>query len=166
MAIDYRVIAADASRLYEVEPLWKAMVEHHRMLTERQLPVRTGDEAWRRRRDAYDAWLSSGQAWLLLAVAGTPQDQAAIGYAVVRMTGPAQTWDLGEPVGMLESLAVAGHARGNGVGTGLIDAARELLRARGVGFWSVTFVAGNAGAARLYERNGFRPFCTELLGPV
>src|ERR1022692_3400020 len=71
MAIDYRVIAADASRLDEVEPLWKAMVEHHRMLTEHQLPVRTGDEAWRRRRDAYDAWLSSGQAWLLLAVAGT-----------------------------------------------------------------------------------------------
>jgi hypothetical protein len=84
MAVDYRVVAADASRLDDVEPLWKAMVEHHRMLTEDQLPVRSGDEAWRRRRGAYDSWLSSGRAWLLLAVAGTPQDQAAIGYAVVR----------------------------------------------------------------------------------
>jgi len=47
---------------------------------------------------------------------------------------------------------------------GLIDAARDLLRAQGAGYWLVGVVAANAGALRLYERNGFRPYYQELLG--
>ena len=83
---------------------------------------------------------------------------------MVRLTEPGPTWDLGEAVGQLESLAVAGHARGQGTGTRLIDAARDLLRAQGAGYWLVGVVAANAGALRLYERNGFRPYYQELLG--
>ena len=165
VANEYRVVAVGANRLAEVGPLFKGMVEHHRTLTADQLPVRTDDEAWRRRRREYEAWLSGGRAWLLLAVPVAAPHQAAVGYALVRLTGPGPTWDLGEEVGELESLAVAGPARGHGTGSMLLDAARELLRARGVGFWSVAVVEGNA-AARLYERSGFRPFIRELIGPV
>jgi ribosomal protein S18 acetylase RimI-like enzyme len=64
---------------------------------------------------------------------------------------------------VLESLAVAGAARGDGIGTRLVDAARELLRAQGAGYWSVSLAAANAGALRLYERSGFRPYYTELV---
>ena len=139
------------------------MVEHHRVLTAGQLPVRSPDEAWRRRRLEYDAWLSSGRAWLLLAVDATSPQQAPDGYAVVRLAESGATWDLGEAVGDLESLAVAEHARGRGIGTRLMDAARKLLRARGVSYWSVTVAAGNAGAIRLYEREGFQPQLQHLL---
>ena len=114
-------------------------------------------EAWRRRRLEYEAWLSSGRAWLLLAVDAASPRQAPDGYAVVRLAESGATWDLGHAVGELESLAVAAQARGRGIGTKLMDAARELLRSRDVGYWSVTVAAGNAGAIRLYEREGFRP---------
>ena len=163
MEIEYSVIVADPARLDEVAPLWKAMVEHHRVLTAAQLPVRSPDEAWRRRRLEYEAWLSSGRAWLLLAVDAASPQQAPDGYAVVRLAESGATWDLGDAVGDLESLAVAAHARGQGLGTKLMDAARELLRSRGVGYWSVTVAAGNAGAIRLYEREGFRPRYQHLL---
>jgi ribosomal protein S18 acetylase RimI-like enzyme len=164
VAIDFSVIVADSGRLDEVAPLWKSMVEHHRELTAGELPVRTAEEAWRRRRREYEAWLSSGRAWLLLAVTGAPPDQAAAGYAVVRLAGPGATWDLGDAVGDLESLAVAEHARGHGIGSRLMDAAREVLRAHGAGYWSVTVATANAGAIRLYERQGFRPQYQHLLG--
>jgi len=163
VAIDYTVIVADQARLDEVAPLWKAMVEHHRELTAGQLPVRSPDEAWRRRRLEYDAWLSSGRAWLLLAVDATSPQQAPDGYAVVRLAESGATWDLGEAIGDLESLAVAAHARGRGIGTRLLEAARELLRSRGVDYWSVTVAAGNEGAIRLYEREGFGPRYHHLL---
>jgi ribosomal protein S18 acetylase RimI-like enzyme len=163
VAIDYTVIVADPARLDDVAPLWKAMVEHHRALTAGQLPVRTPDEAWLRRRREYSGWLSSGRAWLLLAVDETSPEQAPDGYAVVRLAESGATWDLGDAVGDLESLSVAEHARGRGIGTKLMDAARELLRSRGVGYWSVTVAAGNAGAIRLYEREGFRPRYQHLL---
>ena len=68
--------------------------------------------------------------------------------------------------GELESLVVADHARGSGIGTQLIETARELLHARRVQYWSVAVVEANEGAVRLYERSGFRPYYRQLLGRV
>jgi ribosomal protein S18 acetylase RimI-like enzyme len=163
VADEYSVLVADATRLDEVAPLFKAMVEHHRLVAGDEWPVRDGDEAWNRRRRQYDAWLSGGKAWLLLAVSDASPQDPAIGYAMVRLDEPGPTWDLGEAVGELESLAVAAHARGLGLGSKLMDAARDLLRANGVGYWLVSVASANAGAVRLYERNGFRPYYQDLL---
>jgi ribosomal protein S18 acetylase RimI-like enzyme len=166
MASDYSVVVADATRLDDVGPLFKSMVEHHRTVSGQDWPVRDADAAWDRRRREYVGWLAEGRTWLLLAVSQTsPQDSPA-GYAMVRLTEPGPTWDLGEVVGDLESLAVADDARGGGIGTILMDAARDLLRARGARFWSVGVVEANDGAVRLYERNGFRPYYREMLGRV
>jgi ribosomal protein S18 acetylase RimI-like enzyme len=52
------------------------------------------------------------------------------------------------------------------VGTQLIQAARERLRAEGVEFWAVEVMDANTGAARLYEREGFGPWSRALLGRV
>ena len=45
-------------------------------------------------------------------------------------------------------------------------ACREELRSRGIAYWSVAVVEANAGAVRLYEREGFRPYYRLLLGEV
>lgn len=154
----------EAADLDLVEPLWLAMVAHHRSLVEGDVGVREPAETWRRRRVEYEQWLAGGDAWVLVAVpepGGAPQ-----GYAAVRIHGGSATFDLGARVGELESLAVAEEARGAGVGSLLIDAARERLRAAGVEQWTVGVVDANEGALRLYERAGFRPFWRTLVGPV
>ena len=79
---------------------------------------------------------------------------------------PGPTWQLGDRVGELETLTVAERARGAGLGTRLIAAARELLGERGEEFWSVVVVESNLDAVALYEREGLRPYYRQLLAPV
>lgn len=52
-------------------------------------------------------------------------------------------------------LAVAGHLRGQGVGTRLVAAARQRTRAWGCARLRVATQLTNTGACRLYERCGF-----------
>jgi ribosomal protein S18 acetylase RimI-like enzyme len=162
-----RVVMADASALPQVEPLFRAMVDHHRLVAGADWPVRDAGHAWARRRSEYVDWLAGGNAWLLLAL---PVDSraatAAVGYAFVRLHEPGATWDLGEEVGELESLSVAEEGRGAGVGTILIDQARQLLARRGIRYWSVGVVETNAAAVRLYEREGFRPYYRNMLAAL
>ena len=147
-----------------VEPLWRAMVEHHREVMNGAVPVREVDATWPMRRAQYEEWLGGGDGVLLLAVTETGADPD--GYACVRTVPSSPTFDLGERVGELESLVVASHARGAGLGSLLIGAARERLRAQGVVYWSVSVVDANADAVRLYEREGFGPFWRALIATV
>ena len=80
------------------------------------------------------------------------------------VTPPGPTWALGAEMGEVESLAVVEAARGAGVGAALLSACREALGKRGIEYWSVAVVESNAGAVRLYEREGFRPFYRQMLG--
>jgi ribosomal protein S18 acetylase RimI-like enzyme len=157
-------IVVDAGRVDAVEPLFRGMVEHHRAVAGEAWPVRDSGDAWARRRQQYLEWLTSGRCWLLLAV--DDDSDVALGYAVVRVTEPGPTWELGDEIGELESLAVSEGARGSGVGTALMREARRLLRSRGISFWGVGVVESNVAAVRFYEREHFRPFYRNLLGRV
>jgi ribosomal protein S18 acetylase RimI-like enzyme len=158
------VETAGVEGIDRVEPLWRSMVEHHRAVIGPAVPVRATDQTWPMRRAQYGQWLAGGDAVLLLAVtaAGAEPD----GYACVRTSVPGPTFDLGERIGELESLAVAEHARGAGVGSLLIGAARERMREAGVTHWVVSVVEANAGAVRLYEREGFAAFERILIATV
>jgi ribosomal protein S18 acetylase RimI-like enzyme len=162
----YTVVPAGPDRIDEAGPLFRAMVDHHRELTGRDWPVRDRDEAWQLRRQQYDGWLASGQAWLLLAVEAAQPSRPAAGYAFIRLIESGPTWDLGPRAGELESLSVDPGVRGHGLGGLLIDAAREVLRSRGISYWSLSVVAANAGAVRFYERAGFQPFNLQMLAPL
>lgn len=148
-----------------VRALWDAMVAHHQAVVP-DVPPQDPGEAWRRRRAQYVAWLNDSHGRLLVAVPADDPEGAPLGYALVRMRAAGETWDVGERVGELESLAVSADARGAGVGTALLRVARELLRADGVAYWGVEVMDANAGAARLYEREGFGPWSRSLLGRV
>lgn len=144
--------------------LWVSMVEHHREVAGREWPVRSADDAWRRRRDEYVAWLGDGTGTLFLA--GPRDTGSPLGYAMLHLHPPGATWDLGALVGELESLAVRPEARGEGVGTALIAACRDELRRRGIEYWAVAYVEANDGAQRLYERAGFRAYYRNMLARV
>jgi ribosomal protein S18 acetylase RimI-like enzyme len=165
MAEERRIVELGVGDVDLVEGLWKEMVGHHRDVAGDAFPARDPDAAWRMRRAQYVEWLESGEGFLFL-VAGEGAEQAPLGYAFLRVGAPPPTWDLGEPVGDLESLSVAAAARGMGIGTELIGHCRERLIALGARWWNVTVVAANERAARLYEREGFRLYSHNMLAPL
>ena len=73
---------------------------------------------------------------------------------------------VGDRVGEIESLAVAPEARGKGIGTALLGAARERFRDQGIEWWSVAVVEANEGAVKMYEQAGFGPYYRHLLGRI
>lgn len=149
-----------------VEPLWKAMVAHHRAVVGDAWPVRDEQGAWERRRAEYVDWLSSGEGTMLAALGADDPEGVPLGYAVLLPNPAGATWDLGKLVGEVESLSVTPEARSLGVGTALLDAARERFREQGIEFWSVAVVEANEGAVKLYERAGFGPYYRHLLGRI
>lgn len=148
-----------------VGDLFKELVEFHGEVVEGAWPVRSGEGAWALRRRQYLEWLGEGSARMLVAIPAEGEGKP-LGYAVLSVKPSMPSWDVGARVGELETLAVAAVARGHGIGTLLIEACRERLRAEGISHWSVGVVEANEGATRLYEGAGFRPFYRDLLAEV
>lgn len=61
---------------------------------------------------------------------------------------------------LLDGIAVQATARGQGIGTRLLEVACDLARQRGLGSIRLDVVDTNPGARRLYERLGFKPVST------
>src|SRR5215207_4460565 len=153
-----RVIELDVSEVDRVELLFKQLVAFHRGVAGEDWPVRSEEAAWSHRRAEYFSWLGGGRAQMLAAVPAEDEAGAPLGYAVLSVKSSSASWDVGERIAELETLAVAEEARGRGVGSLLIEACRERLREEGISYWGVAVVEANEDATRLYERVGFRPF--------
>ena len=107
------------------------------------------------RRELYEDWLDEPDAFVLLA---ETDDGQAIGYALVHLRGPEETWQTGERIGVLETLAVLPGERGRGIGLALFERIYEELRGLGVQELEVAVISKNAAALRFYERHGLLPF--------
>ena len=156
------IVRTDRSRLDELEPLFKAMHEHHRAGGAQVLPFRSSDDAWERRRRHYASLLEAGRGHLLLA----EEDGRAIAYAMVSIGGGQTTLATGDRVAELETLSVAEGERGRGVGRALMDAAYAVMRELGAGEVMLYVLDGNEDAMRFYERQGLKPYLHVMLGPV
>jgi ribosomal protein S18 acetylase RimI-like enzyme len=139
------------------------MVEHHRQVADGAVPVRRSDDAWEMRRREYLGWLEDGTGSLLVA---RRDDGGLDGYAFLRVLGSGPTFDFGDVRGEVESLAVVPDARGKGIGSALVEASREHLRAAGCRYWTVSVMEENATAVHVYERAGFSPWLRHLAAPL
>ena len=106
----------------------------------------------------YAEGLAKPDTVLLLASAG----DEVVGYGLAHImrtedTWVSDTWVTGERVGEIESLAVLPEHRGRGLGSRLMDGLEQELRRQGVTDLVLGLLPGNAPAARLYERRGYRP---------
>lgn len=89
-----------------------------------------------------------------------------MGYALVSLAEGPSGWDYGERVADVETLSVAPEARGQGVGSRLMDAVEEELRRRGVRAFRVLVIAANDDARRFYEGRGLIPVSQVLVGRI
>ncbi|HVV90351.1 MAG TPA: GNAT family N-acetyltransferase [Solirubrobacterales bacterium] len=165
MAGERRIVELGVGEVDLVAGLWKEMVGHHQDAVGGRWPGRDPEAAWRFRRAQYVAWLESGEGRLFV-VPGARDEATPLAYACLRIGAAPSTFDLGERIGDLESLSVTAAARGQGIGTLLIEHCRSLLRAAGVTHWTVTAIAANVDAVRLYEREGFEVLSHNMLGQV
>ncbi|MGQ0563983.1 MAG: GNAT family N-acetyltransferase [Gemmobacter sp.] len=67
---------------------------------------------------------------------------------------------------LIDGICVAAHARGQGVGTALIEALARDARARPYAELRLDVIDTNLRARALYERLGFRAVRTEQIGPL
>ena len=119
---DVVVVRGGPERIDDLQPLWESLSEHHAAIAPhlRQLGgLRTAAESWRLRRKLYEEWLAEPGAFVLVADDGG----RPVGYALVHMRGPEETWTTGERIAELESLTVLPEYRGRGIGSALLDRA-------------------------------------------
>jgi ribosomal protein S18 acetylase RimI-like enzyme len=160
VSASFRVDELTVEEVERVGHLFEGLVEFHGEVVDGAWPVRRPEDAWAQRREQYLQWLAEGSARMFAAV---PDQGEALGYAVFSVRPSMPSWDVGTEVGELETLAVAAESRGQGIGSTLIERCQDELRAQGVTHWSVGVVEANEGAARLYERAGFKPFYRNLM---
>ena len=154
--------AADIDRL---EGLWRELLAHHLAAAPHLAalgPTRDPADSWRVRRAQYLQWLAVRQAAVLVAQDGG----RLVGYAMIRVVDAGGSWQWGDQVGVLETLVVAGSARGSGTGRALLDAARERLAEWGAQVMTISVIAGNEVALRFYRRHGASDFLHTLIMPV
>ncbi len=155
---------AGEGRIDDLRPLWESLSAHHAEIAPQLTalgPLRAPADSWAVRRAHYASLFGEPGTFVLLALdVGAP-----VGYALVRMHGPEESWETG-PIAVLETLAVLPALRRGGIGSRLVDATMSELAARGIGHWEVSTIATNAGAARFYERLDLQPFARTYIGRV
>jgi GNAT superfamily N-acetyltransferase len=158
------IVKAGVERVEELEPLWKALQQHHSQVMARPagLTPRDLDESWGLRRRKYRSLLAEPGAFVLIA----EDDGDPVGYAMVHLSDGSIGYTTSETVGDVETLSVMPSARGAGVGAALMDAVDSELAALGIREVRLGVVAGNDDAIRFYERRGMRPFAVTLIGKI
>lgn len=162
---DLSIERAGIERLEDLQPLWESLHHHHAAVAPELRALgglRSPLGSWNVRSDLYRQLLAEPDAFVLIAEAAA----VPIGYALVHMRGPEETWATGDRVAELETLAVLPERRGAGIGTALVEAAFAELRRLGVGHLSVGVIAANSEAIRFYERLGLLPFMVAYIGNV
>lgn len=129
--------------------------EHHAMDPERfflpEEPIEAGYAWWLGKE------LANPRAVVLAAVSG----RAVLGYAYGRIE--ARDWNtLRDRCGVGVDLWVEPAARGAGIGARLVEALAHALAGRGAPRVVIDVASRNPGAARLFERMGFRPTMVEM----
>lgn len=164
---DRVIVSVPMERLGDLQPLWRTLFEYQVGLTPHLRDrVRPYEQAWAEHQRIKAEWLASEPDSFVLAV---EESGRYVGYAFVRVCPGARfavSWSASDPLAELALLAVLPEARGQGVGTMLLDAVEGRLRELGVEDMVIDVITTNIDAMRLYERRGALPFLTKFVQRV
>jgi GNAT superfamily N-acetyltransferase len=135
--------------------LWLELHQHHRTVAAGVAPFASDDASWATQRKKL---VRAAEEGLLLRIgpADAPQAMASV---LIDRDNPLwnDTWVTGREIADIDVLVVTAAARGQGLGSKLLDAVDERLAAAGVLDQVIGTLEPNSEASRLYERRGFRP---------
>jgi GNAT superfamily N-acetyltransferase len=153
-----------SERIPDLEPLTRALHRHHVQVDPAipGVPPRDQDGWWRIRSARYRDWLEDPDAFVLVAEI----DGALVGYALVTFHDADDSHRTGDRFAELQSLLVLDDHRGEGIGSALLHAVYERVRARGAEEMIIGVLATNDRVRRLYEREGFTPWVVINMGKV
>jgi ribosomal protein S18 acetylase RimI-like enzyme len=154
---EWLIARGDPAEIDRLEPLWKSLLEHHEQVYV-DLPQRSPEESWRRRRAEYVRWLAQEGSFFVVARRG----DGLLGYAMVELCEGSPMWDMGERAAALQTLIVAPSERRRGLGGALMDAVDRELARLGVKHVLVEIMADNEEAMRFYEGRGYRLYTSVL----
>jgi ribosomal protein S18 acetylase RimI-like enzyme len=148
------------SEIDALAPLWHALHRHHQAVAPDLGPFVPHDASWTVVRPLLETAARDG----LLLRAGPPATPLAMACVTISRDDPlwADTWVTGRTVAETKLLVADDDARGDGLGSALLDAIDERLAAAGVHDQVIGAIEPNAAAIRLYERRGFRPAWLQL----
>jgi ribosomal protein S18 acetylase RimI-like enzyme len=151
---DVTIALAGVDRLDELEPVYRALYEHHvAVSTWKPAPERGPDVAWQRRRGRWEATLRSSDGVGLVA----ERDGRVVGALIGEIEKPAEgsdTYAVPTSTAHVHDLAVLPEAQGAGVGRALMERFEQLLRERGVESYGLEVMAGNDAATAFYDKLG------------
>jgi ribosomal protein S18 acetylase RimI-like enzyme len=164
---DFAVVSVPMDRLDDLQPLWRVLYEHHMALTPHLHDrVRPYEQAWKEHRRLKAEWLADEPDSFVLAAC---QADRYLGYAFVRVRPEALfavSWSSSDPLAELAILTVLPEARGQGVGSALLDAVEARLVELQIDDMAIDVITTNTDAMRLYERRGAVPFLTKFVQRV
>jgi len=155
-----------AELLEAVRPLWLSMFEWHRSLppeASSAVAPLPAAEALERRFVRFRRELGEGRVTLFLASEG----DHAVGFAMVRLRPEGEaSFATGNGVVEIDAMAVAPSHRNQGLGSMLLTRVHEWAAEQGIGFVSLSVMAGNEEAERFYRGFGMARSVIRMLGPV
>src|SRR5919198_2140024 len=153
---DLTISLAGPERIDELEPVYRALYEHHVAVTTwRPAPERGPDVAWRRRRGRWGKTLSSRDGILLVA----ERAGRIIGALIGEVENPAEgsdTFAVPTSTAHVHDLAVLPEAQGGGIGRALMDRFEDELRQRAIESYGLDVMAGNDVASGFYATLGLQ----------
>jgi ribosomal protein S18 acetylase RimI-like enzyme len=152
--MDLTISLAGADRIDELEPVYRALYDHHVAVTTwRPAPERGPGVAWQRRRGRWEATLSDPGGLLILA----ERDRRVVGALIGEVEDPADgsdTFAVPTSTAHVHDLAVLPEARGGGIGKALMARFEQELRDRDIGSYGLDVMAGNDAAQGFYAALG------------
>jgi ribosomal protein S18 acetylase RimI-like enzyme len=164
---DRAIVSVAPERLDDLQPLWRALYEYQVALTPHLRDrVRPYEQAWEEHQRIEAELLASEPDSFVLAA---EELDRYVAYAFVRIRPDARfavSWSASNPLAELAILAVLPEARGQGIGTMLLDAVEVRLRGLQIEDMVIDVITTNTDAMRLYERRGAMPFLTKFVQRV
>jgi ribosomal protein S18 acetylase RimI-like enzyme len=137
-------------RIADLEPLWKALQQHHIEISANLGKTRTLEESWQMRLADYRIWIKEEASFILIA----EDNGRPVGYAFVMAKKASTSFATPDDYMDLQTLSILPEYRGQGVGDALMREMFRILRERGVTQMSLGVVATNDRAIKFYERYG------------